>query len=133
MLSLILILVTAAISYLVDAVLMGALLYALRDRFSLKLSKMSAPAVLLLIFALLDLYWMPAAAALDIRLRILNQTVSEFLGLRGEVSLAEAYDIGWFDLLVWVIQVVVAVWVADKLSSQTLSARSNPAGANNSA
>ena len=80
---------------------MGAFLHVLRDRFSLKWSKMSAPVVLLLTFAFVDLYWMPAAAALDIRLRILNDTAAEFLGLRGEISLAEAYDIGWFDLLVW--------------------------------
>jgi hypothetical protein len=48
MTSLILLLVTAAMSYLLDAVLMGVLVYVLRDRFSLKLSKMSAPLVLLM-------------------------------------------------------------------------------------
>jgi hypothetical protein len=123
---LIVILVTGASLYLLDAVLMGVLLYVLRERYSLKLSKMSAPLLLLMTFAFLDLYWMPAAAALDIRLRILNHTAAELLGVVGEISVIELLDIGWFDLLVWAIQVVVALWIADKLGSQSLSAPSNP-------
>ena len=128
--SLILVLVTATFSYLFDAILVGTLLYVLRDRFSLKLSKLSAPMVLLATFALLNLYWMPAVSALDIRLRILNQTAAEFLGLREEASLFEFYDFGWLDLFVWAMQILVALWVAEKLSSQNLSRPSNPAGAN---
>ena len=123
---LIVILVTGASLYLLDAVLMGVLLYVLRDRYSLKSSIMSAPLLLLMTFAFLDLYWMPAAAALDIRLRILNHTAAELLGVVGEISVIELLDIGWFDLLVWAIQVVVALWIADKLGSQSLSAPSNP-------
>ena len=132
MLSLILLLVTAASLYLLNAVLMGVLLYVLRDRYSLKLSKMTAPLLLLMTFAFLDLYWIPAAAALDIRLRILNHTAAEMLGVVGEISIIDLLDIGWFDLLVSVMQVMVAVWVAGKLSSRSLSVPSNPAGANNS-
>jgi hypothetical protein len=120
MASLILILVRRASLYLLDAVLMEVLLYALRDRYSLRLSNMSAPLVLFAAFAFLDLYWMPAAAALDVRLRILNETLAELLGVIGEFSVIELLDIGWFDLLVWVMQVVVALWVAGKLSSQSL-------------
>jgi hypothetical protein len=105
--SLLLIFVTGATLYLLDAVLMGALLYALRGRYSLKLSKMSAPLVLFAAFALLDLYWMPAAAALDIRLRILNHTAAEVLGVVVEISVIDLLDIGRFDLLVWVMQVMV--------------------------
>lgn len=78
---------------------MGALLYALRDRFSLKLSKMSAPVLLLVTFAFLDLYWMPAAAALDVRFRIVNQTVAEFLGLLERFRYSRHLIFGWFDLL----------------------------------
>jgi hypothetical protein len=130
MLSLILVLVTGASLYLLDAVLIGVLLYVLRDRYSLKLSKMSAPLLLLMTFAFFDVYWIPAAAALDIRLRILNHTAAELLGVVGEISVIDLLDIGWFDLLVWVMQVVVAVWVADKFSSQSLLVPSNPAGAN---
>jgi hypothetical protein len=123
---LIVILVTGASLYLLDAVLMGVLLNLLRERYSLKLSKMSAPLLLLMTFAFLDLYWMPAAAALDIRLRILNHTAAELLGIVGEISVIELLDIGWFDLLVWAIQVVAALWIADKLGPQSLSAPSNP-------
>jgi hypothetical protein len=48
--SLILILVTGPSLYLLDVVLMGLLLYVLRDRYSLKLSKLSAALLLLMTF-----------------------------------------------------------------------------------
>ncbi len=132
--SLILLLATAAISYFLDAVFVGALLYALRSRFSLRLSKVSAPLVLFATFAFLDLYFVPASAALDIRVRILNQTVAEWLGLSGEISVIELSDIGWFDLFVWVVQVVVAMWVADTLGAQSFSTPANSSdGGNNPA
>jgi hypothetical protein len=65
-------------------------------------------------------------------LRILNHAAAELLGIVGEISIIDLLDVGWFDLLVWVTQVVVAVWVANKLSSQSLSGPSNPAGADDS-
>ena len=130
--SLILFLVTTAVAYLVDAVLVGALLYVLRSRFSLRFSKISGPLVLLAIFAFLDLYWMPAAAALDVRFRILNQAVADLLGLSGEIPVVELFGIGWFDLFVWAMQVLVAIWVADKLGQERLATLPNPsAGADN--
>ena len=87
--------------------------------------------VLLATFAFLDLYFVPAAAALDIRVRILNQTVAEWLGLFGEISVIQLSDIGWFDLFVCVVQVVVAMWVADTLGAQSFSTPANSSGGGN--
>jgi hypothetical protein len=129
--SLILLLATAATSYFLDAVFVGALLYALRSRFSLRLSKVIAPMVLLATFAVLDLYFVPAVAAVDIRVRILNQTVAEWLGLSGEISVIELSDIGWFDLLVWAMQVLVAARVAETLDVQSFSTPANSSGGGN--
>jgi hypothetical protein len=121
--SLILFLVTVAVAYIVDAVLVGAFLYVLRSRFSLNLSKISAPLTLLIIFAFLDLFWIPAIVVLDGRIRILNHTIATTLGLSGETTFVELFSVGWFDLLVWAMQVLVAVWVADKLGERRLVTR----------
>ncbi len=113
--SLILLLATAVIAYILDAIFVGALLYTLRSRYPLSSSKIRTSLVLMAIFAFLDLYWMPAAIALDLRVRILNQTVADFLSLPGERAAIEVFGFGWFELFIWSMQVLVAVWVANKL------------------
>ena len=113
--SLILLLATAVIAYLVDAIFIGALLYILRSRYHSSFSKIRTFLVLLAIFAFLDLYWMPAAIALDVRFRIENETVADFLSLPGERAAIEVVGFGWFELFIWSMQVLVAVWVANKL------------------
>jgi hypothetical protein len=87
--------------------------------------------VLLATFAVLDLYFVPAVVAVDIRVRILNQTVAEWLGLSGEISVIELSDIGWFDLLVWAMQVLVAARVAETLDVQSFSTPANSSGGGN--
>jgi hypothetical protein len=44
----------------------------------------------------------------DIRVRILNHTAAEVLGVVVEISVIDLLDIGWLDLLVWFMQVMVA-------------------------
>jgi hypothetical protein len=53
--------------------------------------------------------------ALDVRFRIQNQTVADFLSLPGEHGAMEVFGFGWFELFIWSMQVLVAVWVANKL------------------
>jgi hypothetical protein len=76
---------------------------------------MSTPLILFAIFAFLDLYWMAAAMALDVRFRIQNQDVADLLSLSGERAAIEIFGLGWLELFVCSMQVFVAVWVADKL------------------
>ena len=72
--------------------------------------------------------------ALDGRIRILNPTIANTLGLSGETTFVELFSLGWFDLLLWAMQVLVAVWVADKLGQQRITTLSDPsAGAGNPA
>lgn len=112
--SLILLLATAVIAYLVDAICRSTSV-SLRSRYPSSFSKIRTFLVLLAIFAFLDLYWMPAAIALDVRFRIQNQTVADFLSLPGERAAIEVVGFGWFELFIWSMQVLVAVWVANKL------------------
>jgi hypothetical protein len=76
--SLILLLATAMIAYVVDAIFVGALLCTLRSRYPLSFSKVRTFLVLLAIFAFLEFSWMPAAIALDVRFGIQNETVAVF-------------------------------------------------------
>ena len=72
---------------------------------------------LLVLFAVLDFYWVPAAVALDLTLKIGNPSAAAVFG--GELPATEMLSLGWFEVLVWVTQGLVAVWVADRLSRRT--------------
>jgi hypothetical protein len=116
--SVIILLTTIAFDRLVQAVLIGALLDVLRYRFSLRFSKVRDLLILLAIFAFLDLYWLPALTILDARIRVLNPEITNVMGLSKETPLIELVGFGWLDLFIWWMQIIVAVWVADKLAEQ---------------
>ena len=113
--SVIFLVATVVIAYLVDAIFVGALLHTLRSRYPLSFSEKRTPMVLFAIFCFLDLYWLPAVIALDVQFRIQNQTVADFLRLPGEYGALDIFGFGWFELFTWSMQVLVAVWVANKL------------------
>jgi hypothetical protein len=65
-------------------------------------------------FAFLDLYWVPAALALDLTLRVGNPSAAAILGR--EMPVIEMLSLGWFEFVVWAAQGLVAVWIADRLA-----------------
>lgn len=115
---------TLAFAYLIEAVFVGATICALRTRFDLRVFRRTAPLYLFGVFAFLDLYWIPAIVVLDLRLKILNPAVVEILGKSGEFPAIELLSFGWFDIVVWAVQVLVAVWVADRMSFRPLGGTS---------
>ena len=107
--------ITGVILYLIDTFLIGVLLAFWRLRWGQHLSRRLTPFVLMVIFAFLDTYWLPTVIALDLRIVIGNSRAAEALGVSGEVPLINLIGFGWFDVLVWGVQVIVAAWVADRL------------------
>ena len=110
-----LLVLTAAFAYLFDAFLVGALFALFRVRHNWRLPRWPALLILLVVFVVVDTYWLPAVTVLDARLTIGNTRIAKALGVSGEVPLINFFSIGWFDVLVWGVQVVVASWVADRL------------------
>ena len=112
--AIVLAIVSGAVAYLLDGVFVGAVLAAFRLRSRRSVSRLWLFAGLLIVFAALDLYWLPAVLALDLTLKIGNPNVAALLG--SEFPAAGLVSLGWFDFLVWAAQGLVAIWVADRLS-----------------
>lgn len=105
---------TVALAYVLDAVLVGALLAALRLRSGAAASGRRLFLGLLLTFAALDLYWVPAVLALDVTVKIGDPDAIAVFG--AGFSGRDLMRLGWFEIVVWVGQGLVAVAVAGRLA-----------------
>jgi hypothetical protein len=119
-----LLLLTTAFAYCLDSIFVGALFALSRHRYGWRWSKWQTLLALLVVFIVLDVYWLPAATVADARLTIGNGSIAEVLGIAREFSLVEFFSLGWLDIFVWSGQVILAVRVA-KWFGKSLSV-SNP-------
>ena len=109
------IITTAAASYIIDALLVGIAVYVFAIRFGWNLSSRKLPLLLFLIFALLDLYVIPAVMVLDATFTVRNQSIAQLLGFSQHTPLIELFGFGWYQVLFWLAQSLLALWVASKL------------------
>ena len=72
----ILVFLTAALAYLIDALFVGIALGAFAIRFEWNLSSRKVPLILFLIFGCLDLYSIPALVVLDAMVTVHNTAVA---------------------------------------------------------
>lgn len=112
------IITTAAASYIIDTLLVGMALYVFATRFGWNLSSRKLPLFLLVIFAFLDLYVIPALMVLDATVTVHNDSVAQLFGLSRHTPLLELFGFGWYEILIWLAQSLLALWVANKLSGR---------------
>jgi hypothetical protein len=104
-------LITCVVDYLIAASLVGVTWSAILRSRGVTISPRMRFASLLAIFAILDLYWWPAALSLEITFTVGNSQLARLLELHPNMGIEQLLDIGPFDFLVWVLQVLVALWV----------------------
>ena len=119
MTAVILAIATGMFGYLTQAILVGAALGAIRLRSGGPPLNRRVFLGLFGVFALLDLYWIPCIWSLDVYVRIRNPSAAAVFG---EYPLAGVSGFTLFDAVLWAIQGVVAVWVAERLSRTRVGA-----------
>jgi hypothetical protein len=82
---------SAVFAYLLDGVFVGAVLGASRLRFGTPVLNRRLFVGLLLVFAALDLYWVPAVVALDLTLKIGDPGAAAVFGS----ELSEVPSVRW--------------------------------------
>lgn len=103
----------AVLGYALDAVFVGALLTAWRLRSGRRVVGWRLLVGLLVVFAALDWYWIPAMVALDATLKIGNPGAAAVFGR--DIGVTDMLSLAWLDVIIWAVQGLVAVWVADRL------------------
>ena len=103
---------TLTADYILEAALVGIAFFAVAGRYSAVANSKAALLLLTCIFALLSAYYLPALHALDASVKVGNAEIAEMLDLPGEFTqLKDLLTIGWFDVLVWLMQATIAYYV----------------------
>jgi len=96
----------------IESVTVGLSLASLSRRFNVRLSTLASIPILLPVFALLAVYYIPAVEALDAKLIVGNQDIAKEIGPGSPIVVRELFRIGITDPLVWLIQGSIASIVA---------------------
>ena len=112
------VLITAAFGYLIDALLVGIALGMFSIRFGWNLSSRKVPLILFLVFGFLDLYALPALLALDATITIRNTAMAKLMNLYPNYPFVELLGFGWYEIIIWLVQVFVALLVMNKLAQR---------------
>jgi len=106
---------TIAFDYLMKAVLVGLAFFAFfGPRIQDPRSKKNFYA-LFGIFAFLGVYELPAILSLDATITVRNREIAEFFRIEEDAHLSELYQIEWFDIVVWLLQALLASLVGERL------------------
>ena len=112
------VLITVVFGYLIDALLVGIALGMFSIRFEWNLSSRKIPLILFLVFGFLDLYALPALVALDATITVRNTAVAELMNLYPNYPFVELLGFGWYEIIIWLGQVLVALLVMNKIAQK---------------
>ena len=110
-----LILLTTAVDYLVVAILGGCTVGVFCKWRSLSLNGWAPFFMCFALFAVLDLYWIPALAELQMTVTFEDPAFYVWFGLEGPVDVATILSPDLLDCLFWSAQALVAHGLAAKI------------------
>lgn len=114
------------ISYVISSCVVGISYFTLfGNRIGLSYNRI-AFVILLAVFAVLDLYWVPAIVPLDITFSIGNDEIAKAFDADSAIRLNDILSFGWFDVLVWLIQTTIGYFVGMKVYSRIIRAAQQP-------
>ena len=113
---------TAMFAYAIDAILVGASFVFAKRRYFPTWSKRSDLAVLILIFAFLEVVWIPAVTELNMSISFGNAAVYGLFGLNNPVDGIDLFGFDMVSALGCLAEALLARAVAYKLSRGDWSA-----------
>jgi len=105
-------LATLLADWAITTVLVGLSVGCLASRFKWPLRRFHTMIALMVVFAALDLYYVPALYAIDATVTVNNAAVAEFLGLQPRTQLSRILGPDPSDAIVWATEAFVAAWIA---------------------
>ena len=105
---------TGIFDYALQALLVGVSFFTLfGNKIKMPYSKKYL-YILFCIFAFLDIYVLPAVLSLDATVTIGNKQIVEFFNLKDNLHLSDIISLGWFDVIVWLLQTSIALSIGGK-------------------
>jgi len=101
--------------YLIDTFLVGVSFFALKERFRWPISRRMSLLLLFSVFAFIEYCLLPMAVVLDVTFTVRNPEVVRWLDLKPNEPFAGLFDFGAFEIIVMVVQALLAALVGEKL------------------
>jgi hypothetical protein len=121
-------LATMAFDYIFQAMLVGITFFAVFGHESEFVQSKKVVVVFMIIFALLDLYWLPAVEVLDVSVKFGNSSMAKLLGAKEEyIKLSEIVSLGWFDIFEWLAKSAIA-WFSGNFVYERITRRGLTSG-----
>lgn len=111
----VIVIATFILDYLIEAFLVGVSFFALKERFQWHISERLSLAILFMIFAFLEVYILPTLLTLDLTYTVGNAEIAEFLDLKPNSSFAELFGFGFYEIIIWSVQVLLAAFFGLKI------------------
>ena len=103
------------IAYLIESVAIGISFYALfGERIGFRYNRLAFLG-LLIVFAILDSYWVPAIVPLDMTVTFGSKEAASSLEVESGIRVNDLIDFGWFEIIVWVAQTAIGYFVGMKV------------------
>jgi hypothetical protein len=106
---------TLILIFLIDTFLVGVTFFALKDRFQWAMSRHMSFLILFIAFGFLEYYLLPFAVVLDVTFTVHNSEIASLLDLKANEPFAGLFNFGLFEILLIVVQSLVASLFGEKV------------------
>jgi hypothetical protein len=106
---------TIILMYLIDTFLVGVSFFSLKQRYQWSISKRMSLLLLFMIFAFLEFYILPMVIVLDLTFTVRNAEIADLLGLKPDEPFAGLFGFGFFEIVVWIVQALLASLIGELL------------------
>lgn len=108
---------TIAIIYLIETILVGVAFYALKVRFKWAISPKLCFVILVILFALLENAFLPMSYVLDVTFTIGNEEIAKAFEFMPDEPLINLFEFGLFEWVMWGIRALLAGYIGNKFFS----------------
>ena len=109
-----------ALAYFIDALIVGIAFQALKRHFQWKISASQGFLALYIVFAFLELYQWPMFNSLDITFTVHNQEMARAFDFKPGMPLSDLFQLGVFEFFTWSVQAVLAIFLGERIFRKKL-------------
>lgn len=110
------------LAYSVDILLVGLSFSAIKKAFRINISIVFSIVILMILFSIIDNMIIPLVNILDLTFTIHNKEIADFLEVNENIPAAALYSIDYFDIILWFVESIIALFVIDKKVTKKLNA-----------
>ena len=107
--------ITSAIIFLIDSMLVGISFYALKARFKWVISPKLCFVILLLLFIIFENSLLPILYVAEITITVGSDSIANMMGIMPNEPAVNLFQFGLGDWILWCIEALIGGYVGSKL------------------